>query len=99
MDTTYQVAEVRNNFSSLVAQVERTHERIKITKHGREVAILVSPVDLEELEKTIEFLLSDEDRSEILKNLRLAEAAVTEGRAASLDDLTTSLRQRGIIDS
>ena len=40
--------------------VERTHERIEITRHGHPVAVLISPDDLAALEETLDVLFSPE---------------------------------------
>jgi antitoxin YefM len=44
------VGETRDRFSELVADVERTHERVVVTRHGRPVAIMIAPADLETLD-------------------------------------------------
>src|SRR5579875_3496870 len=46
------LADVRNRLSELVAEVEQTHERISITKHGHPAAVLLSPGDLASIEET-----------------------------------------------
>ena len=50
------LADARNRLSELVADVERTHARITITKHGHPAAVLLSPEDLAALEETLEIL-------------------------------------------
>ena len=92
----YQLAEARNKLSDLVAEVENTNERITITKHGKDAAVLISPTDLDEMEATIDLLTADDERSEVLKALRRAEADLASGKIATLDDLTESLKRRGI---
>lgn len=53
---TVSVGDARDGFSRLLADVEATHERVTITRHGRAVAVVVSPEDLESLEETLELL-------------------------------------------
>lgn len=96
MESRYALAEARNKLSDLVAEVENTHERITITKHGRDAAVLIAPADLEELEATIELLSADDERSEVIKALRRAEADVAAGNISTLEQLTESLKRRGI---
>ena len=62
---------VRDHLSELVDRVEREHERIVITRNGRETAVLISAEDLAELEETLS-VLSD---GEALADIREADAA------------------------
>lgn len=48
--------DVKNHLSEVVDQVEREHDRVVITKHGRPAAVLVSVEDLESLEETLDVL-------------------------------------------
>lgn len=50
------VGAARDGFSRLLAEVEATHERVTITRHGHAVAVVLSPEDLESLEETLEIL-------------------------------------------
>jgi prevent-host-death family protein len=46
----------RNLLSGYVTDVERTHERVTITRHGLPAAVLISADDLASLEETLEIL-------------------------------------------
>lgn len=48
--------DVKNHLSEVVEQVEREHDRVIITKHGRPAAVVVSIADLESLEETLDVL-------------------------------------------
>jgi len=48
--------DVKNHLSEVVDKVEREHERVVITKHGRPAAVVVSVDDLESLEQTLDIL-------------------------------------------
>jgi prevent-host-death family protein len=50
------VGDARDGFSRLLAEVEATHERVTITRHGHAVAVVLSPDDLASLEETLEIL-------------------------------------------
>jgi len=50
------LAQARNRFSEVVDEVERTHDRVIITRHGKPVAVILSPADLESLEETLSLL-------------------------------------------
>lgn len=69
MSTVMPLAEVRDRLSPLVGSVERTHERVAITKNGRPVAVLMSYDDLESLLETIEILADSEALTSIRDGL------------------------------
>ena len=50
------LAEAKNRLSEYVSAVERTHDRVTITRHGRTAAVLISADDLAALEETIDLL-------------------------------------------
>lgn len=66
MSETLPLATVKSKFSEMVDRVERTHDRIIVTRNGRPAAVLISPEELESLEDTLE-LLSDPDAMAQLK--------------------------------
>lgn len=48
--------DVKNHLSEIVDEVEREHERVVITKHGRPAAVVLSIDDLESLEETLDVM-------------------------------------------
>jgi prevent-host-death family protein len=62
---------VRDHLSEVIDRVERQHERVVITRNGRDAAVLISPEDLAELEETLA-VLSD---PQALADIREADAA------------------------
>jgi prevent-host-death family protein len=54
--TTLPLSEVKARLSEIAEEVASTHERIQITKNGREYVVLISADDLESLEATLELL-------------------------------------------
>lgn len=69
------LATVKAQLSSLVDQVEDTHDRVLITRNGKAAAVLISPEDLESLEATLE-ILSD---PAAMKRIRKAQQDVRHG--------------------
>jgi len=72
---TLPLSEVKARLSEIAEEVATTHERVQITKNGREYVVLVAAEDLEAIEATLE-LLSD---PEAQKRLQVAEAEVSDG--------------------
>lgn len=54
--TTVPLGEAKDRLSEYIAGVERTHDRVVITRHGRPTAVLISPEDLAALEETVDIL-------------------------------------------
>jgi antitoxin YefM len=73
--TTESLRVVRDHLSEIVDRVQRQHERVVITKNGREAAVIISPDDLAELEETLS-VLSD---PEALADIREADEAYARG--------------------
>jgi antitoxin YefM len=89
------LADARNRLSELVAEVERTHARVTITKHGHPAAVLISPEDLISLEETLD-ILSD---PAALADIREAEAEVSRGEYTSAEEMARLLEDRRRRDS
>ena len=85
------LSDARSSLSTLVSQVEATHERVTITRNGRPAAVLISPEDLEALEETLD-VLSD---PEAMGRLRDGEAAVEAGQVVDEAGLREMVAKRG----
>jgi len=82
--------DVKDHLSEVVDQVEREHERVVITKHGRPAAVLVSVDDLASIEETLEIAA----RPELMQQIRtsLAELEAGEVETITREDILRSLR-------
>lgn len=81
--TTLPLSEVKAHLSEIADEVDRTHERVHVTRNGREFVVLGAAEDLESLEATLE-LLSDRAA---MKRVRQANAAILAGEVTSGDDM------------
>lgn len=88
--TTLPLSEVKARLSEIADEVDRTHERVHVTRNGREFVVLMSAGDLESLEATIE-LLGD---PEAMRRIAAAEASVADGDFTTADELAQLLEHR-----
>ncbi len=79
---------VRDHLSEIVDRVEREHDRVVITRNGRDAAVLMSAEDLAELEETLS-VLSDPDA---LADIREADASYASGNVVRGIDAVRALR-------
>ena len=83
--------DVRNHLSMVVDRVEREHDRVVITKHGRPAAIVLSMDDLESLEETVDVLSSPALIEQIHESL--AELRGGPPKPLSKDEAMALIRQ------
>lgn len=89
-DVTLPLAEIKKRLSEIVDGVEREHNRVVLTRHGRPAAVILSPDDLESLEETLE-ILSD---PQAVREIRDAERELDAGRGVSAEELRTRYLER-----
>lgn len=85
---TLPLATVKSTLSSIVDQIERTHQRVTITRNGKPAAVVLSVEDLESLEETLS-LMSDPQAME-----RLAQAEVAGGDTVGEAELRAMVARR-----
>jgi antitoxin YefM len=81
--STESLATVKATLSEVVDRVEKYHERVIITRRGREAAVILSPDDLRSLEETIAVL---SDPATMLR-LQEADAAIADGDVVDAEQL------------
>ena len=94
---TLPLAEVRNRLSELASLIERTHERVVVTRNGRPAIMLISTDDIESLEETLA-LLSDPDAMAGIAQSE-AEHAAGQGIAMTKDEMLAWLREHQQADA
>jgi antitoxin YefM len=87
---TLPLSDVKARLSEIADEVDRTHERVHVTRNGREFVVLLSAEDLDSMEATIE-LLADQA---VMGRVRQAEADVAKGDVTSGEEIAALVRQR-----
>lgn len=87
---TLPLATVKAQLSSLVDQVEDTHQRVLITRHGKVAAVLMSPDDLDSIEETLA-ILSDPDA---MKSIRASQRDIDRGDVLDADELAEMIARK-----
>jgi len=88
--TTLPLSEVKARLSEIADRVERTHERVHVTRNGRDYVVLLSAADLDSLEATLE-LLADQAA---MSRVRDAETAAAAGEVTSADEMSSLMARR-----
>jgi antitoxin YefM len=81
--------DVKNRLSEVVDQVEREHDRVVITRHGKPAAVVISTDDLASLEETLEVM----SRPKLIAQVRdsLADLAAGEAEVLGKEEVLASL--------
>ncbi len=85
--STESLATVKATLSEVVDRVERYHERVVITRRGREAAVILSPEEVRSLEETIA-VLSD---PATMQRLKEADVAIANGDVVDADELRSMI--------
>lgn len=90
VDAAMPLRDVKNRLSEVVDQVEREHDRVVITRHGKPAAVVISTDDLASLEETLEVV----SRPKLIAQVRasLAELATHDVEVLSKDEVLAALR-------
>lgn len=73
--STLPLSEVKARLSEIAEEVATTHERVQITRNGRDYVVLLAAEDLESMEATLE-LLSDPDA---IQRIQRSEQEIADG--------------------
>jgi antitoxin YefM len=84
------LSEAKAKLSEVAEEVDRTHDRVHITRNGREYVVLIAAEDLESLEATIELL----SHPAATGRIREAEAAIARGETTSQEEMALLMAQR-----
>lgn len=84
------LTEAKSRLSEIADEIHRTHERVSVTRNGREYVVIMSAEDLDSLEATIELLSDPSAQARIAQ----AEADIDRGEITPLDELTRIMQGR-----
>jgi antitoxin YefM len=73
--TVLPLSDAKARLSEIAEEVRRTHDRVHITKNGREYVVLLAAEDLESIEATLELLADPEAQ----QRLRQSERDIARG--------------------
>ncbi len=88
---TLPLSAVKARLSEIADEVDRTHQRVQITKNGRSYVVLISAEDLASLEATVE-LLSD---PAAMRRVRRAQSDIDAGDFTTGEEMDQIVRKRG----
>ncbi len=93
--TVLPLSEVKARLSEIADEVHRTHDRIRITRNGRDYVMLISVEDFESIEATLELLADPEAQRRLLE----AEQELARGETTSVQEMRELLERRRREDS
>ena len=87
---TVPLSDAKARLSEIAEDVDRTHQRVQITKNGRSYVVLISAEDLESMEATLELLSDPEARERV----GCAQADIARGDYTSGEDMGALMDHR-----
>jgi len=84
------LSDAKARLSELADDVYRTHDRVQVTRNGRDYVVIMSAEDLESLEATIELLADGPAQGRVEEAL----AAALRGEFTSVDDMAALMDER-----
>ena len=84
------LSDVKARLSEIAEEVGRTHERVHITKNGKDYVVLIAAEDLESMEATLE-LLGDPAAQE---RIATARDEIARGEGLSVAEVAGLLEER-----
>ncbi len=87
---TIPLSDAKARLSEIADDVDRTHQRVQITKNGRSYVVLISAEDLDSMEATLE-LLAD---PAAMERVRQAQVDLVAGAGTSGQQMRELMEQR-----
>lgn len=90
MTITLSLSEAKAKLSEIADGIARTHERVIVTKNGRNHIVLISNEELESIEATLELLRDPQEQAEVIK----AEEDFAAGNIVTLEEMMELMEAR-----
>jgi antitoxin YefM len=87
---TLPLSDVKARLSEIAEEVDRTHERVHITRNGREYVVLVAAEDLAAIEATLELLADPAAQQRVAQS----QLEIARGEGLTLDEVEEALAER-----
>ncbi len=84
------MAQARDHFAEVVESVQKTHDRVTLTRHGQPAAVIIAAADLDSILETLDILSTPG----ALDAIREGEADSAAGRLVSMEDMRAAVRDR-----
>lgn len=84
------MAHARDHLAEVVESVQKTHDRVTLTRHGQPAAVIIAAADLDSILETLEVLSTPG----ALDAIREGEADSAAGRVVTMDDMRAAVRDR-----
>jgi len=84
------LGDARDHLSEFVSDVQRTHNRVTITRHGQPAAVLISVDELASLDETVDILSTPG----ALEEIRQADAEIGLGDFVTGEEMSRILAER-----
>lgn len=88
------LSDAKAHLSQIADDVHRTHDRVNVTRNGRDYVVIMAADDLSSLEATLELLLDREAQ----RRIEESAAAVARGEEVPLADMDDVMRARRASD-
>lgn len=88
--TTTPLGDARDHLSEYVADVQRTHNRVTITRYGIPAAVLISADELASLDETVDILSTPG----ALEQIQAAAAEIDRGEYVTTGEMKRLLEER-----
>jgi antitoxin YefM len=84
------MAQARDHLAEVVESVQKTHDRVTLTRHGQPAAVIIAAADLDSILETLDILSTPG----ALEAIREGEADVAAGRYVTMEDMRAAVRDR-----
>ena len=85
--TTMPMAQARDHLAEVVESIQKTHDRVTLTRHGQPAAVIIAAADLDSILETLDLLSTPG----ALEGIREGEADVAGGRYVTMEEMRAAV--------